>query len=101
MLEQFDLKRITPDAPSPTPQLRLWLLALSHVVSRLDKQYAALVQAIVDLPWATMDSAFVQSYTNFIGILVSARPEYLTLILAKVARGFTHRTSILPSYPFQ
>jgi RNA polymerase I-specific transcription initiation factor RRN3 len=92
MLEQFDLKKIMPDAPSPTPQLRLWLLALSHVVSRLDKQYHTLVQAIIDLPWTTMDLTFVQSYTNFIGILVSARPEYLALILGKVARGLTYRT---------
>jgi RNA polymerase I-specific transcription initiation factor RRN3 len=91
MLEQFDLRKVTPDDPSPIPQLRMWLLALSHVVSRLDKQYYTLVQAIIDLPWTTMDSAFVQSYINFIGILVSARPEYLALILGKIAGGFTYR----------
>jgi RNA polymerase I-specific transcription initiation factor RRN3 len=66
-------------------------MALSHVVSRLDRQHFSLVQAILDLPWTTMDPSFTAPYTNFIGILVSARPEYLNLVLGKIARGFTYR----------
>lgn len=91
LVDQFDLKKTANDASPPTPRLRLWLMALSHVVSRLDKQHSTLVQGIVDLPWTTMESNFVQTYINFIGILVSARPEYLTLVLGKIARGFTYR----------
>ncbi|KAI0290072.1 hypothetical protein B0F90DRAFT_1825552 [Multifurca ochricompacta] len=49
------------DAPSPIPQLRLWLHAFMHVVSRLDRTHITLIEAIV---------------------LVSARPEYLSLVLA-------------------
>jgi RNA polymerase I-specific transcription initiation factor RRN3 len=95
LVAQFDLKNKPENESSPAPRLRLWLLALSHVVSRLDRQYQSLVQAIVDLPWTTMDASFTAPYTAFIGILVSARPEYLNLILGKIARGFTYRKPTL------
>ena len=39
----------------------------------------------------TLDTATVKSYTLFIGMLLSARPEYLSLVLAKIAVGFTYR----------
>lgn len=74
-----------------TAQIRLWLLALSHVVSRLERTHSALVDAIVNMPWITVDSATVKSYTVFVGMLLSARPEYLSLVLSKIAQGFTHR----------
>lgn len=38
-----------------------------------------------------MDSAFVKSYMSFVGMLVSAKPEYLTMVLEKVASGLTYR----------
>lgn len=41
----------------------------------------------------TMDSSLVKTYTSFIEILVSARPEYLSLVLGRVAHGFTYRAS--------
>jgi len=65
--------------------------ALSHVVSRLERTHFALVDAIVNMPWTTLDVATVKSYTVFMGMLVSARPEYLSLVLGKIAQGFTHR----------
>jgi RNA polymerase I-specific transcription initiation factor RRN3 len=43
------------------------------------------------LPWMTMDSNIVKTYTSFIQILVSARPEYLSLVLSRIAQGFTYR----------
>jgi RNA polymerase I-specific transcription initiation factor RRN3 len=63
-----------------------------HVVSRLDRTYMALIKAIMRLPWMTMDSNIVKTYTSFIQILVSARPEYLSLVLTRIAQGFTYRT---------
>lgn len=42
-----------------------------------------------------MDATFVKAYTQFIGVLISARPECLSLILGKIAIGFTHRTFVL------
>jgi len=50
------------------------------------------------MPWTTLDNATVKSYTLFIGMLISARPEYLSLVLAKIAQGFTHRKQFSPSY---
>lgn len=78
------------DTPAPGPQLRLWISALSHVVSRLERTHSALPHAIITMPWTTMDSQFVKSYTSFIGMLVSARPEYLSSVLEKIAQGFTY-----------
>ena len=72
-------------------EIRLWLAALTHVVSRLERTHATLVDAIVNMPWMTLDNATVKSYTIFIGMLLSARPEYLSLVLAKIAQGFTYR----------
>lgn len=94
LVAQFNVN--SKDTLSPPGQLRLWILALSHVVSRLDRQYSSLVEAIVNMPWTTMDNAFIRSYTTFIGMLISARPEYLSLILGRVCEAFTHRASSFP-----
>ena len=93
LIDQFNVEKSAFDAPSPIPQLRQWLHALMHVVSRLDRTHMALIEAIVRLPWMTMDSSFVKTYTSFIRILVSAGPEYLSLVLGRIARGFTYRES--------
>lgn len=53
------------------------------------------MDALVNMPWTTLDNATVKSYTVFIGMLLSARPEYLSLVLAKLAHGFTYRTQCL------
>jgi len=37
-----------------------------------------------------MDGQFVKSYTSFIGMLVSARPEYLSHVLEKIVHGLTY-----------
>ncbi|KAJ7126373.1 RNA polymerase I-specific transcription initiation factor RRN3 [Mycena crocata] len=89
LVNQFSTK----NAPQPA-QLRLWLAALSHVVSRLERSHATLVQAIVSMPWTTMDGATVKAYTVFIGMLLSARPEYLSLVLGKITHGFTYQSGI-------
>ena len=94
LIDQFNIEKIERtvfDTPSPIPQLRQWLQALMHVVSRLDRTHMALIDAIMRLPWMTMDSSLVKTYTSFIEIFVSARPEYLSLVLGRVAQGFTYR----------
>ncbi|KAF9567366.1 RNA polymerase I-specific transcription initiation factor RRN3 [Agrocybe pediades] len=77
-----------------TAQIRLWLSALSHVVSRLERTHSSLVDAIMNMPWTTFDSATVKSYTVFTGMLLSARPEYLSLVLTKIAHGFTYQSGL-------
>lgn len=91
LVEQFNINKPDNGTPSPVPQLRLWIQALMHVVSRLERSHSALVEAVVRIPWMTMETTFVKSYTSFIGILVSARPEYLSLVLGEIAQGFTYR----------
>jgi RNA polymerase I-specific transcription initiation factor RRN3 len=93
LVDQFNVQKMSYDAPSPTPQLRLWLQALMHVVSRLDRTHMPLIEAVLRLPWMTMDSSLVKTYTSFIQIFVSARPEYLSLVLSRIAQGFTYRAS--------
>ncbi|THH19901.1 hypothetical protein EW146_g1348 [Bondarzewia mesenterica] len=94
LVDQFSLEKPASDSLSPIPQLRLWIQALMHVVSRLDRSHSALIEAIVRMPWMTMETSFVKSYTSFIGVLVSARPEYLSLVLGKVAQGFTYQSGL-------
>ncbi|THH11903.1 hypothetical protein EW145_g323 [Phellinidium pouzarii] len=74
-------------------QLRAYLTALAHVVSKLDRTHSTLVDAIVGMPWMAMEAAFVKTYISFIGMLVSARPEYLTLVLEQVAQNLTYHSA--------
>ncbi|KAK7470311.1 DNA independent RNA polymerase I transcription factor [Stygiomarasmius scandens] len=95
LVNEFNPKRSAAETPTPqSAQLRLWIQALSHVVSRLERTHSALVEAIVSMPWVTLDTASVKSYTVFIGMLVSARPEYLSTVLSKIAHGFTYQASL-------
>uniref|UniRef100_D8PQZ2 RNA polymerase I-specific transcription initiation factor RRN3 n=1 Tax=Schizophyllum commune (strain H4-8 / FGSC 9210) TaxID=578458 RepID=D8PQZ2_SCHCM len=94
LVSQFDPKRFDQENQPQTSQLRFWILALSHVVSRLERAHASLVEAIVNVPWTTMDSSSVKSFTVFFGMLLSAKPEYLSLVLGKVAQGFTHQSGL-------
>lgn len=94
LVGQFSFKGSSNDAPVPPSQLRLWISALSHVVSGLERAHSALPHAIITMPWTTMDSQFVKSYISFIGMLVSARPEYLSLVLEKIAQGFTYSACV-------
>lgn len=82
-----------------TAQIRLWIVALSHVVSRLERTHASLVHAIVNMPWTILDNATVKSYTIFIGMLLSAKPEYLSFVLAMIAQGFTYREHFFFTQP--
>jgi len=88
LVNQFNFKSNTTNSSS---QLRSWLSALSHVVSKLERHHSALVEAIVNMPWTLLDSPTVKLYTVFMGMLLSARPEYLSLVLGKIVQGFTHR----------
>ncbi|KAH8118691.1 RNA polymerase I-specific transcription initiation factor RRN3 [Phellopilus nigrolimitatus] len=79
--------------PALTFQLRAYLTALAHVVSKLDRAHVALVDAIVGMPWTTMDATFVKAYISFICMLVSARPEYLMLVLERAAQNLTYHSA--------
>lgn len=89
LVRQFNPKTLSQESQQPLLQLRSYLTALTHVISKLDKSHFVLVDAIVGMPWTTMDSVFVKIYISFIGMLVSARPEYLTLVLERIAQAFS------------
>ncbi|KAG1896316.1 RNA polymerase I-specific transcription initiation factor RRN3 [Suillus fuscotomentosus] len=95
VVDQFSPNKSTLAPTVSSLQLRIWLSALSHVLSRLERRHAPLVEAIVRLPWSTMDAVFVKSYIVFIGMLISARPEYLSLVLNRIAMGFTYQSGLL------
>ncbi|KZT62850.1 RNA polymerase I-specific transcription initiation factor RRN3 [Calocera cornea HHB12733] len=83
-----------PEFTTSLDQLRSWLDALSHVVSQFEKLYASLVDAVLSLPWSTADEQFVKSYIAFVGLLVSARPEYIGNILERNVQGFTYNSGL-------
>ncbi|KAL4076424.1 RNA polymerase I-specific transcription initiation factor RRN3 [Scleroderma yunnanense] len=93
LVDQFNPRKARESATSSS-QLRLWIIALSHVLSRLERRHSPLVEAIVNLPWTTMDATFVKIYTDFIGMLLSARPEYLSLVLSKISQGLTYQSGL-------
>ncbi|TDL29829.1 RNA polymerase I-specific transcription initiation factor RRN3 [Rickenella mellea] len=94
LVNQFNPKKLASDPITATTQLRLWISALSHIISQLDRPHAALVEAIVSLPWTTMDAAFAKPYISFLGMLVSARPEYAHRVLEKTIQGLTHQSGL-------
>ena len=82
-------------------KLRLWISALSHVVSQFERHHSSLVENIVNMPWTTMDAAFVNSYIAFMGILVSAKTEFLSLTLASTIQRMTHHSHLNTLSAFQ
>lgn len=94
LVARFSPDSIQKQAGTSLSELKSWVSALTHVVSGLERVHAPLVDALIQLPWTTMDDAFVRSYMGFIGMLVSARPEYLGEVLSKLVRGFTFRQSL-------
>ncbi|KAJ1309013.1 hypothetical protein OPQ81_004695 [Rhizoctonia solani] len=92
LVGQFSLAKLNETSGSSATQLRSWIAALSHVVSSLERSHAPLVEAVLATPWMTLDDAFVATYTNFVGMLVSARPEYLALVLSRCVQGFTYQS---------
>ena len=91
LVNQFNPTANPSEVPASTAQLRLWILALAHVISRLERPHHSLVEAIVNMPWTTKDNTFVKSYILFVGMLLSAKPEYLSQVLTRITQGFTHR----------
>ncbi|GAA6000604.1 hypothetical protein JCM10207_004572 [Rhodosporidiobolus poonsookiae] len=83
----------------PLSQLRSWLEMLVAVVSKLDQSHAPLVETILSVPWATTEDSFVVAYTRFVGALVSARTEWLKVVLEKCVKGFKYRSPYTQASP--
>jgi RNA polymerase I-specific transcription initiation factor RRN3 len=49
------------------------------------------------MPWTTSpNETFIKSYVNFVGMLVSARTEWVNIVVASAIKRLTHRTYYLP-----
>jgi len=46
------------------------------------------------MPWTTTDAAFIKSYIEFMGILVSAETEFLSLVLASTIQRMTYHSGL-------
>ncbi|KAG8921918.1 hypothetical protein FRC02_012274 [Tulasnella sp. 418] len=94
LVSKFSPSSIHSSATESPVELRSWVNGLSHIVTSLERVHAPLVDALVALPWTTMDAAFVKCYIGFIGTLVSAKPEYLKGVLSRTVQGFTHQSGL-------
>lgn len=72
--------------------LKSWIEALTHVVAQLDRSHLSLVDAIIALPWTTIqDEAFVHSYCKFVQALLCTRSEFVQMTLERIVKGFRFR----------
>jgi len=77
-----------------SPPIHILISALTHVISQFNRQHSLLVENIVDMPWTIMDAPFVKSYIEFMGILVSAKTEFLSLVLASTIQRMTYLSGL-------
>lgn len=91
-----------PSAPSIS-RIQRWLTTLTSVVSKLDRTHSVLVNKVLSLPWTVMDDQFVAVYSRFVHGLVSARSEWIHLVVEKIVQGMHYRcvplevrSSVLP-----
>lgn len=84
----FASKPSAPDATS-SAQLQYLLVALTHHISLLDINSISLVKTIVAMNWLGRSLQFVQTYTRFLGSLVSAHAEFSTLIVRMLVQHMT------------
>jgi len=48
------------------------------------------------VPWAVTEEAFVSAYMRFVGALISARTEWLKVVLERCVKGFKYRAYQFP-----
>ncbi|KAI9609373.1 hypothetical protein H4Q26_007327 [Puccinia striiformis f. sp. tritici PST-130] len=111
LLGQFD-PLVSPQTtvvdPSPgnvsLTRVQGWLSALTSMVSQLDRGHSHLVEKVLSLPWTVLDDQFVNVYSRFVNGLVSARSEWVQIVLENIVQGFhystiplEHRSALLPS----
>ncbi|PWN18486.1 RNA polymerase I-specific transcription initiation factor RRN3 [Microstroma glucosiphilum] len=98
LVSQFRSSALSPSNPSGTRSLALWLLALSHHVSKLDMaSHSQLVENILDLPWAGATDEFCKSWCRFVCALVSARTEWAANVLNRIVKALSSQTPTQPT----
>ena len=79
-----------PSLPAVLPLVRT-IAANVNLLS--PAHHAALVTAIINLPWATGDDRFVRVFVGWAGVLVSAHPDWANEVAIMAVKGLTWRTS--------
>ncbi|KAI9622538.1 hypothetical protein KEM48_007153 [Puccinia striiformis f. sp. tritici PST-130] len=106
LLGQFD-PLVSPQTtvvdPSPgnvsLTRVQGWLSALTSMVSQLDRGHSHLVEKVLSLPWTVLDDQFVNVYSRFVNGLVSARSEWVQIVLENIVQGFHYSTIPLEHLP--
>jgi len=110
LLGQFDPLVSSHSTTDPSPpdvsieRVQGWLSALTYMISQLDRSHSHLVEKVVSLPWTILDDQFVSVFSRFVNGLVSARSEWVQIVLENLVQGFhyntisfEHRSDLLPS----
>jgi len=110
LLGQFDPLVASHSTTDPSPpdvsieRVQGWLSALTYMISQLDRSHSHLVEKVVSLPWTILDDQFVSVFSRFVNGLVSARSEWVQIVLENLVQGFhyntisfEHRSDLLPS----
>lgn len=85
---QFSCDPMSEGAPSSV-QLKLLLLSLIHVASKLDSKHHDLIKDVLKTYWVKRDDEFVSVYIQFLGTIASAHSGYIPLIIQMLVQSIT------------
>jgi RNA polymerase I-specific transcription initiation factor RRN3 len=94
-----------PTPTTPIPDLTSLISLIQAMISNINllqaSTHASLVKAIINLPWASAgDEPFVRIYTGFLGVLCSAKTEWIGEVVNMAVKGLTWRKSpLLDCFP--
>lgn len=85
-----------PSPSTPIPNLTSLISLVQALISNITLlqvgPHSTLIKSIIDLPWASAgDDAFVRVYTGFLGVLCSAKTEWVAEIVTMAVKGLTWR----------
>ena len=93
-----ELLYLLPAPLQPEPSLQAVLPLVRTIAANVNLlspvYHAALVSAIINLPWATGDDRFVRVFVGWAGVLVSAHPDWANEVAIMAVKGLTWRMSI-------
>jgi len=87
-----------PSPTTPIPDLTALVSLVQALISNITLlqagPHSVLVKSIIELPWASAgDEAFVRVYTGFLGVLCSAKTEWVSEVVTMAVKGLTWRES--------
>ena len=85
-----------PTPTTPIPELTSLTTLLQALIANITllqpAHHSSLIKAILNLPWASAgDDAFARVYTAFVGVLCSAKTEWISEVVNMAVKGLTWR----------